>query len=325
MSKKSEHILITGAGGFIGQALVSALLQSDSSTNITMTDVSVPPIPSQVENYKSQITATAIDLTNSEDANKLLAGKFDVYYLLHGIMSSGSEANLELGYRVNLDSHRFILDYLREHQQGAKVVFPSSLAVFGPVSRQDEVVSETTMPFPQSSYGTQKFMIECLINDYSRRGLVDGRSVRLPTVIVRPGKPTAAASSFASGIVRESLAGVRNTLPVRSDLDMWVGSPDIVVQNLVLVKNIPKERFGIHRTVCLPGQTVSVQQILEALERVGGKEKRNLVIEERDPVIEKIVESWPSRLDTNRAFTLGMHKDISLTEIVQNFAERHVK
>jgi len=291
------HILITGAFGFIGQELARALL-SDPAVRLTLTDVTQP-----TEHFDSgRVTILTSDLTSADAVASLLETRFDVCYLLHGIMSGGAEANLELGLRVNFDSHRLILDHLRRTQPGIKVIFPSSLAVYGPA--EGLVVSEATCPMPQSSYGSQKLMIETLLNDYSRRGLVDGRIVRLPTVIVRPGRPSAAASSFASGIVRESLKGEKNILPVEPELRMWICSPTTVVKNLVLVKDVPGEKFGLSRTTNLPGLTVTVQEILDALEEIGGKEKVALVEKKLDSKIDAIVRSWPAEFNTNRAFQL---------------------
>lgn len=178
-----------------------------------------------------------------------------------------------------------------------------------------------TCPLPQSSYGAQKLMVETYINDFSRRGLLDGRIVRLPTVIVRPGAPSAAASSFASGIVREPLKGEKSILPVSRDLEMWVCSPMTVVSNLVYVKDIPKEKFGKSRIVNLPGITVTVQQILDSLEAVGGSKAMSLIEEARDPKIEAIVGSWPARFDITRAQGLGMKGDVTLVETVKAFAD----
>lgn len=238
-------------------------------------------------------------------------------------MSGGAEANLDLGLAVNIDSHRLVLDHLRRHQPGVVVVFPSSLAVYGPPDAAHPVISEQTIPLPQSSYGAQKLIVETLVTDYSRRGLIDGRVCRLPTVIVRPGAPSAAASSFASGIVREPLNGERAVLPVSKELEMWVCSPSTVVRNLVAIKDVPKEQFekGCTRTVNLPGQKVRVGDILAALKEVGGKEAVDLVVEERDEKVEGIVTSWPARFDIGLAERLGLSRDISLAEEVRNFAE----
>jgi nucleoside-diphosphate-sugar epimerase len=164
-------------------------------------------------------------------------------------------------------------------------------------------------------------MVETYLNDFSRRGLLDGRIVRLPTVIVRPGAPSAAASSFASGIVREPLQGEKSILPVARDLEMWVCSPKTVISNLVLIKDVPKEKFGTSRVINLPGITVTVQEILEALEAVGGSKATTLIEEARDPKIEAIVGSWPARFDVGRAKGLGMKDDVTLVETVKAFAD----
>ncbi|KAI8246154.1 D-erythronate dehydrogenase [Colletotrichum sp. SAR 10_99] len=327
MNSEANHILITGAAGFIGQELTTALLLSSPTIHLTITDVVTPPIPPQsiVPDGASRITALQTDLTSPDAVAALLThhSRFNAIYLLHGIMSGGAEADLDLGLRVNLDSHRYILDALRQPtspHRGTVVVFPSSLAVYGPVGGQ--VVTEMTCPTPQSSYGAEKLIIETLVGDYSRRGLLDGRIVRLPTIIVRPGAPSAAASSFASGIVRESLKGEDNILPVGPELAMWVCSPRTVVANLVAVKDIPKENFGLSRVVNLPGITVTVADILNALEVVGGMEARARVTEERNPQIEAIVGSWPALFDVSKALQLGLAQDADIVTTVKDFAER---
>ncbi|TLD32399.1 NAD(P)-binding protein [Venturia nashicola] len=311
-----SSILITGAGGFIGASLTTALLASNSDLTLTVTDISAPPTPSP------RVTSIASNLTDASSVQSLLSTSYDTVYLLHGIMSSGSEANLPLSTQVNIDSFRLILQTLIIDHPGTKLIFPSSLAVYGPCSNTDGLVCETTCALPQSSYGTQKLVIETLINDYSRRGLIDGRIARLPTVIVRPGAPTAAASSFASGIVREPLQGIKSSLPVSEDLEMWVCSPQTVVANLMKLRQIPSEKFAgfFSRVVCLPGQVVSVGQILTELEAVGGREARNLVVKEADEAVETIVKSWPSRFDVQRAEFLGLQPDVPLREVVQSFA-----
>ncbi|KAL1612850.1 hypothetical protein SLS60_001080 [Paraconiothyrium brasiliense] len=314
----NEHILITGAGGFIGQELANALLSSNPSVHLTLADVFEPPSANS-----SRTKSVKADLTSPAAVDALLSDQqWSACYLLHGIMSGGAEANLDLGLSVNIDSHRLTLDFLRKHQPGVVVVFPSSLAVYGPPESPDQQYDEKTIPIPQSSYGAEKLIVETLVNDYSRRGLIDGRVVRLPTVIVRPGAPSAAASSFASGIVREPLKGLQSTLPVSKDLAMWVCSPKTVVRNLVAIKDVPKERFAKNqgRVVNLPGQTVTVSQILEALGEVGGEKALQLIENKHDPKVEAIVASWPARFDISLAKGLGMAADISLKEEVQSFA-----
>ncbi|KAM0323878.1 hypothetical protein ACHAQA_008459 [Verticillium albo-atrum] len=313
----APDILITGAAGFIGQDLVAALLSSDPSTRLTLTDVVEPPVPASVSSHANRVTSLKADLTSPAAVTSLLSRRFSAVYLLHGLMSGGSEANLDLGLQVNVDSVRTVLDHLRKEYPGTVVVFASSCAVYGPANPVREA---ETLPQPRSSYGAEKLIVELLLNDYSRRGLLDGRIVRLPTVIVRPGAPSAAASSFASGIVRESLKGERNVLPVAKDLELWVCSPKTVVKNLVKVKDVLKEALGDSRIVNLPGITVTVQEILDALETVGGKEAVGLVEEKRDPAIEAIVLTWPSRFDVSRAYGLGLEPDGTVLDAVKAFA-----
>ncbi|KAH7562582.1 hypothetical protein BM1_02102 [Bipolaris maydis] len=317
--ENKQYILVTGAGGFIGQELAISLLASSPAINLVLADVFEPPCPDA-----SRVVSSKADLTQSSAVDSLLCSQtWSACYLLHGIMSGGAEANLDLGLVVNVDSHRLILDYLRRNQPGVTVVFPSSLAVYGPPDPSSPFISEMTIPIPQSSYGAEKLIVETLINDYSRRGLIDGRICRLPTVIVRPGAPSAAASSFASGIVREPLKGEPSVMPVSKDLEMWVCSPSTVVRNLVAIKDVSAEKFESNRgrIVNLPGQTVKVGQILDALMEVGGREALALVEEKRDLKVEAIVASWPARFDISMADSLGMSRDISLREEVQRFAK----
>lgn len=313
------RVLITGASGFIGQVLIPELLKTYPDVSIVITDIVEPTIPPAAAHHASQIQPLKADLTDPSTVTALLEQKYDAIYQLHGIMSAGSEANLDLSLKVNLDSHRLILDILRTKHQGTKIIFCSSCAVYGPAEK-GEVCSEATLPLPQGTYGAHKLMMEVLINDFSRKGLIDGRCCRLPTVIVRPGKPSAAASSFASGIVREPMNGIKADLPVDEDVEIWVASYLSVVKNLVYVLSVPPENFGGFRTVCLPGQSVTVAQILDALEAVGGKEKRALVERKYDPEIERIVKSWPARIDTNKAKSMGMFSDESLRHIVEGYA-----
>ena len=320
MGSTSEQInvLITGAAGFIGQTLVPELLASSPSIHLTLTDIIVPPVPASVTSEAHRITSLKADLTDPSSVASLISRRFDAVYVLHGLMSGGAEANLDLGLKVNVDSVRNILDHLRKEYVGTKVIFASSCAVYG---KADPVREFETLPVPKSSYGAEKLICEFLLNDYSRRGLLDGRIVRLPTVMVRPGAPSAAASSFASGIVRESLKGIPNVLPVGKDVAMWVCSPVTVVKNLVKVMNVPGEKFGESRIVNLPGIVVTVQQILDALEQVGGQEALKQIEEKIDPKIEAIVESWPANFDVSRAYGLGLGPDGDVLDAVKAFAK----
>lgn len=324
MTSPQETILITGAAGFIGQELAAALLRNSPTANLILTDTTTPYPPPNTP-LTTKIHTHALDLTSPQTSHPpLLAHSLTSAYLLHGIMSAGSEANLPLSLAVNLDSHRLLLDALRNSFPGLVTVFPSSIAALGPCLSKGEMVTERTPALPQSSYGAHKLMIETLLTDYSRRRLLDGRILRLPTVIVRPGAPSAAASSFASGIVRESLQGKKNVLPVRREVEMWICSPGVVVENLVRARQIDKRLFegsGRGRVVNLPGRTVTIEEILGALKEVGGDEAMQCVKEARNGETERIVESWPARFDTAYAASLGFRGDVELIENVRGFAE----
>ncbi|KAL4876306.1 Metalloenzyme, LuxS/M16 peptidase-like protein [Aspergillus karnatakaensis] len=313
-------IIITGAGGYVGQELASALLASNPNTTVTLTDLNEPPIPPSAAQHASRTKCIAADLTSPSVVDTLFTPttNYTTIYLLHGIMSSGAEANFDLGIAVNLDSTRSILERLRKVQPGAKVVFTSSLAVYGLAPKGFVITESNFPPIPSSSYGTQKLTIELLLNDYSRRGFLDGRSVRLPTVTVRAGAPTQAASSFASGIIREPFHGEKATLPVNRDVEMWICSPYTVMRNLIHAASVPAEAWGDSRSVNLPGLVVSVQEMLDALEEVGGRERRELVEERYDAAVDAIVQTWSPHFDPERAYKLGFQRDIPFIENVRS-------
>ncbi|GES59332.1 nucleoside-diphosphate-sugar epimerase [Aspergillus terreus] len=317
-------IIITGANGYVGQELAAALLNQYPKTTVTLTDVVTPAIPEAAAAHASRAKCVQADLSSHEVVDEMFNAthRFDTVYLLHGIMSSGAEANFELGMKVNLDATRYILDRLRAVMPGVKVVFTSSLAVYG-VSPPGFVIDESNLPpIPLTSYGTQKLIVEFILNDYSRRGFLDGRAVRLPTVTVRAGRPTQAASSFASGIIREPFNGEKALLPVSKTTELWICSPYTVVKNLLHAREIPKEAFGESRSVNLPGLKVSVQAMLDALEEIGGPERRALVEEKYDADIDRIVQTWPPNFNTARARQLGFSEDMSLVENIREYAKR---
>jgi nucleoside-diphosphate-sugar epimerase len=202
-------------------------------------------------------------------------------------------------------------------------VFASSVAVFG--GALPEVVQDDTIPAPQSSYGVQKLIGELLMGDCTRRGFIDGRAVRLPTIVVRPGKPNAAASSFASGIVREPLAGQEAHCPVGPDTRLWVMSPAQAVRNLIHAHETPQAAWGRNRAVSLPGLTVSVREMLEALRQVGGEVAVQRVRFAPDERIAKIVYGWPARFDAARALALGFTADTDIESIVRAYAREHLR
>lgn len=317
-------ILITGASGYVGQELATALLSSAPDVRVTLTDVVEPTVPETSGAHEGRAKSTQADLTSPKVVDELISetNRYDTVYLLHGIMSSGAEANFDLGIKVNLDATRYILDRLRATAPGTKVVFTSSLAVYGPAP-PGFVIDETNFPpVPSSSYGSQKLIIETLLNDYSRRGFLDGRCVRLPTVTVRAGKPTQAASSFASDIIREPFHGNKAVLPVNQETEVWICSPYTVIKNLLHARNVPKDAFGASRSVILPGLKVTVREMLDALEQVGGPQRRALVEEKHDAAVGRIVQSWTANFSTARAMELGFAADVPMIENIQQYASR---
>jgi len=326
MGETKRSIVITGAAGFIGQALAAALMLEPDVKEITLTDVSTPIVPHTSQPAKCTVNTLAADLTSRAICEQLFTTKVDQAYLLHGIMSGAAEANLDLGLAVNVDSMRHIVDVLKAQHRPrcCRIVFPSSLAVFGP-SAEGETVTEATMPTPQSSYGAEKAMVELLFNDLSRRGLIDTRIVRLPTIIVRPGKPTGAASSFCSGIIREPLNGESSSLPVSRELRLWVCSARTIIQNLLVAMNLSEKSLGLgSRITNLPGRTVTVGGMLEALKEVGGSKALSLVEERYDERVASIVSSWPAAFDVSRAKKLGFQQDVDLRDTVKAYMEDYM-
>ncbi|KAK5009137.1 hypothetical protein BJ546DRAFT_1002565 [Cryomyces antarcticus] len=309
------RILITGAAGFVGQLLAEQLL--NEGHRLLLTDIVEPPIPSAARNRGNAKTVKA-DLY--EEAAKVAEKDLEAAFIFHGIMSAGSEANFELGYRVNVHSTFRILDELRKACPGVRVVYASSCAIYGrPIP---EWPSEATVPTPESSYGCQKIICEDLINDYNRRGLINAFSLRFPTISVRPGKPTQAASSFMSGIIREPLQGKDSELPVEDDFQAWLCSPRTLVTNLIHTLTIPADALPPHiRQVNLPGITASVADMLKALEEVGGKDSLKHIKRTKDPSIEEMLNSWGVRYDVSKALSLGYKADESFKQAVVDFAD----
>lgn len=311
------HILITGAAGFIGQILAKELL-NDPSHKLTLTDIIEPPVPKGAK-YPQNAKAVKADLLNGADS--LVDKSLDAVYAFHGIMSSGSEENFELGMRVNVDATRNLLEALRKTCPGVKVIYSSSQAVYG--QPLPEVVTDAITPTPQSSYGAEKIICETLINDYTRRRFINGFTLRFPTISIRPGKPSAAASSFLSGMIREPLDGKESVIPIEDrSFRSWVCSPKTLIHNLILVLSLPVDAVPLHiRQINVPGICVSVQEMMDALEKVGGKDKLAFLKEKADPSLIAILKSWPTRFDNTQAISLGMKRDSSFEEAVRDYKQ----
>jgi nucleoside-diphosphate-sugar epimerase len=311
------QILITGAAGFIGQ-LVAEQLLNDSSYKVTLSDVIEPPIPKGVKHPQN---AKALKADLCESASSVVSPSLDAVYVFHGIMSAGSESNFELGMRVNVDATRRLFDELRNTCPGVRVIYASSQAVYG--QPLPETVTDAVAPTPESSYGAEKMMCEMMVNDYTRRGFINGFTLRFPTISVRPGKPTAAASSFLSGMIREPLNGLESVIPMKNrDFRSYVGSPRVLVGNLVFALTIPRDALPPHiRSVNMPGISVTVQEMMDALAKVAGKDKLKLLKEEEDPTLIPILHSWPTRFDTSTAYKIGFKKDSSFEQAVRDYKE----
>ena len=253
---------------------------------------------------------------------RLSTSQWIAVFVFHGIMSSGSESNFELGMRVNVDATRSLLDSIRVTcRPNVRVIYSSSQAVYGlPLP---EVVDNSVIPTPQSSYGMEKLVCEALINDYTRRGFLDGLTLRFSTISVRPGAPTAAASSFLSGMIREPLNGQRCKIPIEDrDFRSWLCSPKTLVLNLIYALTMPLSKIPSHiRQVNMPGISVSVQEMIDALEKVGGKDKLHLLSEKTDASLEPILRSWPTRFDNSQASDLGFKRDDSFVQAVQDYRD----
>lgn len=266
-----------------------------------------------------RLRVVAGDITDTIAIRALLAQPVDVIFHLAAIVSGEAEKNFELGMAVNLDANLQLLEICREMDRPPVFVFASSCAIFG--GELSETIRDDTAPSPQSSYGTQKAVIDLLLNDYSRRGFIDGRALRLPTIVVRAGKPNAATSSFASSIIREPLQEQRTTCPVSGDTKVWLLSPRRVTENFIHAAQLPAGRLGRNRSINLPGMTVTVNQMIAALKAVAGDEKADLIDWEPDDFIQSIVLTWPPNFVTERAQGLGFKRDGSMQEIIESFIE----
>lgn len=313
-------ILVTGGAGFVGARLARQLLKQgqlagQSIGQLSIADLFPPPADlgadPRVQFYTGPLLQQA----------ELFASGFDAVFHLASAVSGECELDFELGLRSNLDSTQALLEGLRQAGNVPRLVFASSVAVFGPDAANPlpDLVGDNTLPSPQTSYGTHKLMCEYLIADYTRKGFIDGRSARLMTVAVRPGKPNGAASSFFSGIIREPLAGVQTTCPVSPEVRHPVSSPSNTVQGLLTVFEASREAMGGRLALNLPGLNVRVGDMLQALEEVAGPEVRQRVRFEPDARIAGIVANWPTGSTAVRAMALGLRPDASFKAIIEQY------
>jgi nucleoside-diphosphate-sugar epimerase len=308
------HILITGGAGFLGRKLAAALLARPNVSKLTLVDIAAGP-----DMGDARVRSLAGDLGDPALLDAALAGGVDGVYHLAAVVSGEAEANFDLGWRVNVDATRALLERCRKLGTKPRLLFASSCAVFGgPLPAR---LADDQALMPQSSYGAQKAVGEMLVHDYARKGYVDGRSLRLPTVTVRPGKPNKAASSFASGIIREPLSGVEAVCPVGRDTRMWLISPRAMVGNFLVGYDAPASALPAWHSVNVPGISVTVGEMVDDLRRVAGDAVADRVVFRHDETIDRIVRTWPRDFDARAGRALGMTGDADFASIVRQYIE----
>jgi nucleoside-diphosphate-sugar epimerase len=309
------NVLVTGAAGFLGGRLITALLADSTaraiSLRIVAADLGQCPIddPRVVPRTGNIAEQSFIDTIVEKDT--------DVVYHLAAVLSGQSEAEFDVGMRTNVDATRTLLDACTRLPTPPRFVFSSSIAVFG--GPLPLVVPDDMALRPQSSYGTEKAIGELMVGDYSRRKWIDGVSCRLPTVAIRPGRPNSALSSFVSGIVREPLAGIDCVCPVPLDTKMWITSPDVVTRNLLHAARVSTADLDGRRSFNLPGLTATPAQMLDSLERLAGSAVRSRVRSEVDDRTTRVVSTWPGAFDTRRAISAGFAADADIDTLIRGF------
>ncbi|RJG03631.1 D-erythronate dehydrogenase [Noviherbaspirillum sedimenti] len=322
------EVLITGGAGLLGARLARQLLERGTLADaqgkqtpisrITLLDV----VPAQGFTDE-RIKIVTGDIADPKTIESVISPATQSIFHFAAIVSGHAEADFDLGMRINFDATRLILERARHNGNRPRVVFTSSVAVFG--GDLPAKVPDTQVLTPQSSYGAQKVMGELLVTDYSRKGFIDGRALRMPTVCVRPGAPNKAASSFASGIIREPLNGVEAVCPVAPETPMWLLSPRYAINSLIHGHDIDGSAFGYSRALSLPGLATTVQEMVAALERVAGSNVVKRIRWERDDAIIKIVNSWPGNFDTKRGDAMGFKRDADFDSIVRAYVEDELK
>ena len=319
-------VLVTGGNGFLGRRLVVALLDRGAVTGpdgaeheierIVVSDLGPGLAPSPDD---PRIDERIGDFSAPGAAEALVDGDTGVVFHLAAVVSGEAEQDFDLGMRINFHGSVRLLDALRARGACPRLVFASSVAAYG--GDMPAVIEDSTILTPQTSYGSQKAAVELLLDDYSRKGFLDGRALRLPTVVVRPGKANAAASSFASAIIREPLEGRAYTCPVAEETGVWLLSPRRVIESFLHAASLPAEAFGMSRALALPGMTVTVREMVAGLREVAGDRVAGRRTFERDPFIEKIVYGWATKFRPERALAMGFAPDDDFKSVVEAFIE----
>jgi D-erythronate 2-dehydrogenase len=312
------HILITGAAGMIGRKLTTRLvvdraLGNEPTEKLTLIDIIAPERPA---GFSDHIKTRAADLAEPGVAEKAVSERPEVIFHLAGVVSGEAELDFDKGYRVNFDGTRTLLEAIRKAGgYKPRVIFTSSIAVFG--APFPEAIPDGFHLTPLTSYGTQKAICELLLSDYTRRGILEGVGIRLPTICVRPGKPNKAASGFFSGIIREPLAGQEAVLPVAETVMHWHASPRAAVGFLLHAASLSRAQLGDRVNLTMPGVCVTVGEQIAALKRVAGDKVAARIRREPDALIERIVAGWPRKFDPQRALALGFKAETGFDEIIR--------
>ena len=320
-------VLIIGAAGMLGAKLAERLgdagrLGERDVEHLALVDVVTPTVP---EGWRGEASASVADLSADGVAARLVEPRPDVIFHLAAIVSGEAERDFEKGYRINLDGTRALFEAIRREHGRAnggyrpRVVFSSSIAVFG--APFPERIGDDFHATPLTSYGTQKAIGELLLADFTRRGILDGVGLRLPTICIRPGRPNLAASGFFSNILREPIHGEEAVLPVPDTIRHWFASPRAAVGFLAHAATLDGARIGARRNLSLPGLSATVAEQIEALGRVVGPEAVALIRREPDPAIEAIVANWAQALEPARATALGFVAERSFDEIIRVYLE----
>ncbi len=311
-------VLIIGGAGMVGRNLAEALVASGRLGDRPVTEVTLfDVVPAMTQGTDSlRVRAETGDIADRATVDALIAPRPDVIFHLAAIVSGEAEADFDKGYRINLDGTRNLFEAIRAIPgYHPRVVYTSSIAVFG--APFPEAIGDDFITAPMTSYGAQKMIGELLLNDYSRRGIFDGVGIRLPTIVVRPGKPNKAASGFFSGIIREPLAGLEAVLPVDDDVRHWVASPASATGFLIHAATMDTAPLGARRCLTMPGLSVTVGEMIAALGEVAGQDKVALIRREPDATIRGIVAGWPRNFDAARATAAGFVADASFQDIVR--------
>jgi D-erythronate 2-dehydrogenase len=323
------NAVITGGSGFLGARLARVLLSAgelqlaggaaETLSQVTLVDRVPAAADLAADPRVGVITGDLADVVGPGGGGRRALADADVVFHLAAAVSGECETDFDLGMRANLHAAQALLQACRELGRSPVLVFASSLAVFG---RSDEhplpaVIDDETLPNPQTSYGTQKFICELLLADFTRKGFLRGRAVRLLTVSVRPGKPNAAASGFLSGIIREPLAGQRATCPVDPGTEVALVSPEKAIDALLCAATSSDHAWGGRTAVTLPALTMTVAEMVAALERVAGAEVAGLIDWVPDPATARIVASWPARIRADRAAALGLVADPDFDSVIR--------